>query len=152
MKEPAARIAALALVLTGVLGAITCQPGTAPVRRRAPPSPPAEPELPLTLCERWARPSPPAEDAAVEASFRAFASEWLDKRRENARAGTHLEIRDDVEIELRATGSEEAPWVGTLRYCEHQSDCPGLIPESCTPSRSSVVTEIFRLQEGEWQY
>jgi len=57
----------------------------------------------------------------------------------NVPGGPRL-IRDAFETELRPTGNEQASWVGLLRYCEQ------------TPSKSTIVTEIFRFQAGKWMY
>lgn len=107
------------------------------------PAPP-EPERQLSLCERPARPAATVHDPAVEASFRAFAGGWLEKMRKagaakNAPGGPRL-IGAAFETELKPTGSRQAPWVGLLRYCEQ------------TPSKSTIVTEIFRFQAGKWVY
>jgi hypothetical protein len=137
---------ACALVLLTTLAAAACQPAPPPVAA------PAPPERPLSLCERPAHPSPGFAVAEIEASFRAFAAKWLEKRRQGSSQGRHFEIREDYEIELRATGNAVAPYVGTLRYCEHELPCPVVVPAQCLPARRSVITEIFRLEKGEWQY
>ena len=107
-------------------------------------SAPAPPERQLNLCERPARPAATTHDPKVEASFRAFASTWLEKMRKAGAAknapGGFRTIRDAFETELRPTGNKQAPWVGLLRYCEQ------------TASKSTIVTEIFRFQAGKWQY
>jgi hypothetical protein len=136
------------LLLAGALLAAACQPAPQP-RARAPASAPASH---LTLCERPARASRAAENAEVEASFRAFAKTWLEKRRKAVVGGRRFEVLDDVEVELRATGDARAPWVGTLRYCEHELTCAPAVPARCAPARRSAVTEIFRLEAGEWRY
>jgi hypothetical protein len=143
----ARQASALLLLLAGALAAGACQPPP-PVAAPAPPPPAPE----LTLCERPARPAAAVGNAEVEASFRSFALAWLEKRRKGSSAGRHFEIREEFEIELRATGSAAAPYVGTLRYCEHELPCPAAFPPRCTASRRSVITEIFRLESGEWQY
>ena len=142
---------ACALLVTCALVAAACQPTPSAPRRRAAATR-AEPEKELTLCERPARPSGPFENAEIEASFRAFADQWLERRRKRVLPDRLLEIRSDYEIQLRATGSARAPWVGTLRYCELESHCPAGPEVACTPSRRSVVNEIFRFEAGEWQY
>jgi len=92
----------------------------------------------------------------VDASFRAFARTWLEKLREGGVAtdapGGHTQIRDEFEIELKPTGSQQAPWVGVLRYCEEELHCTGANATSCQPWKSRAVTEIFRFQAGEWMY
>jgi len=103
------------------------------------PAEPAPPERELTLCERPARPAATAQDPQIEASFRAFANAWLARLRK-AGAAQGRRILDAFETELRPTGSAKAPWVGVLRYCEQ------------TPSKRTVVSEIFRYQAGEWVY
>ncbi len=148
MRARVRQACARTLLLAGALAAAGCQPAPPP----AAPAPPPAPEPQLTLCERPARPSSTDADPDVEASFRAFASEWLAKRRRHVGTGHHFEIREDFEIELRTTGSAAAPYVGTLRYCEHELPCPVVVPAQCLPARRSVITEIFRLEAGEWQY
>jgi hypothetical protein len=105
---------------------------------------PAPPERALSLCERPARPAAKLHDPKIEASFRTFASTWVEKMRKAGAAknapGGFRKIRDAFETELRPTGNEQAPWVGLLRYCEQ------------TASKSTIVTEIFRFQAGKWQY
>ena len=112
-----------------------------------PPPPPAEPPPPepgSTICERPPRLAPAPADPAIEASFRAFARDWLAKLKEAGDAedapGGRRQIRDEFEIELRPTRSELAPWVGILRYC------------ALGVRASEAVSEIFRFQEGEWVY
>lgn len=146
------------LFLGGSLLAAACQllaswpPTTAP----APPVAPAPPERELTLCERPARPAAAAQDPEVEASFRAFAVIWLEKRRQagaaNNAPGGPTQILDAFEIELRPTGSEQAPWVGVLRYCEQVLQCSDANAASCQPSKRTAVTELFRFQGEEWMY
>jgi hypothetical protein len=94
-----------------------------------PPTAPAPPGRELTLCERPARPA-----AAAHAP------------------GGRRQIRDEFETELRPTGSQQAPWVGVLRYCEQALHCTGASAASCQPSKSTAVTELFRFQAGEWMY
>ena len=117
-----------------------------------PPAAPAAPEqAALSICERPARPAATAHDPEVEASFRAFAVTWLAKMRK-AGAGQRRRILEAFETELRPTGSRVAPWVGVLRYCEQALRCTGASAASCQPSKSTVVTEIFRFQAGKWVY
>jgi hypothetical protein len=138
MRRAARRLGPL--LLAGSLCTAACQ--FLPWTSSAPA--PAPPERALSLCERPARPAATAHDPAVEASFRAFATVWLEKMRKagaakNAPGGPRL-IRAAFETELKPTGSQQAPWVGLLRYCEQ------------TSSKSTVVTEIFRFQAGKWVY
>jgi len=138
------------LLLGSSLLAAACQvpPWTSPA--------PAPPERELSLCERPARPAATAHDPKVEASFRAFASAWLEKMRKAGAAknapGGRRQILDAFETELRPTGNQQAPWVGLLRYCEQALRCTGTSTTSCQPSKSTVVTEIFRFQAGKWVY
>ena len=140
------------LFLACSLLAAACQPPAA-LRRRAAPTPPARE---LTLCERPARAAAAAQDPEVDASFRAFARTWLEKMREAGAAKDaprgRTQIRDEIETELRPTGSQQAPWVGVLRYCEQELHCTGADAASCQPSKSTAVTEIFRFQAGQWMY
>lgn len=146
MRPGAGHRRAGVLLLAAALVVSACQPPPTAHRRAAP----SVPQSQLNLCERPARPSPPSENAAVEASFRAFAQRWLEKRRQGTANGRRFEIRDDFEIELRPTGNAQVPYIGTLRYCEHELACAQ--GRQCAPSRRSAITEIFRLQDGEWQY
>jgi hypothetical protein len=119
------------LLPAGALLAVACQLWA--------PAEPAAPERELTLCERPARPAATLQEPQIEGSFRAFANEWLARMRKVG-AAQGRRILDAFETELRPTGSAKAPWVGVLRYCEQ------------TPSKRTVVSEIFRYQAGEWVY
>ena len=121
-----------------------------PTTPPAAPAPP-EPVRQLSLCERPARPAATAHDPKVEASFRAFSNTWLGKMRK-AGAAKRRRILAAFETELRPTGNPQAPFVGLLRYCEQALHCTGASAASCQPSKSTVVTEIFRFQAGEWVY
>jgi len=105
--------------------------------------------------------------ARAERSFNDFASTWMQKmkRIETAnRAKPKLEsvggttvasyrgYADDFDIELKPTGSKSAPWVGILRYNELQFSCADSAAHSCSPSKRTRVTEIFRFQGGKWVY
>jgi hypothetical protein len=111
----------------------------------------SEPGPELTLCERPARSAATLQSPELEASFRAFATTWLDRiRKGGARLGSRR-ILAAFETELRPTRDPSAPYVGLLRYCEHVVPCKGPAAASCAPSRRSVVTEIFRYQGGAWR-
>jgi hypothetical protein len=97
----------------------------------------ASPPPATTVCEGRAQPAARVHDPAVEASFRLFAETWLARVR-RASAATGRQVGDQLETELRPTGDERAPWIGVLRYCERR------------PGVSTVVTELFRYERGEW--
>ena len=130
------RARSLCLLWLGcVLVAAACQQAALAPPAAAPA--PAAPARTLNLCERPAKPSAAPQDPQAEASLRAFGRTWLEKMR---KADGRKQIRDDFETELRPTGNKQAPWVGIVRYCEK------------TPSKSTVVTEIFRFEGGKWVY
>lgn len=150
----------LAVASLGLVGA-TCggstPPPAAPARVVAPPPatelvlpPPAE----VTICQRDARPTS-GGDAATTVSFEQFSRDWVTKMKTIARARFATEkkrLRETYEMELRATGSAVAPWVGVLSYCEVTLQCAGAAESSCKPTSSTVVKEMFRLQGGKWVY
>ncbi|HEY8121368.1 MAG TPA: hypothetical protein VII78_08620 [Myxococcota bacterium] len=155
------RIRALVVLAcsSAALGA-TCggTPPPAPPRVVAPPpatelvmpTPPAE----VTICQRDARPTS-GGDAAVVASFEQFSRDWIGKMKAvaNARFATERKrLRNTYEMDLRATGSAQAPWVGVLSYCEVALKCETNAETSCRPSSSVVVKEMFRYQAGQWVY
>jgi hypothetical protein len=145
----------LALLLLGCsLLTAACQPQT-----QTPPQPaaaPAPPQRGLTICDRPPKPAATPADPKVEASFRAFARTWVGKMGKagaaKGAAGGRKRIRDEFETELRPTGSKQAPWVGLLRYCEETLRCTSASAASCQVSKSTAVTEIFRLEAGKWTY
>jgi hypothetical protein len=112
----------------------------------------SEPERPLTLCERPARPALQVENEAINSSFAAFSRGWMDKlRREGVpQPGHQLFVSDATETELRPTGHAIAPYVGILRHCEMTLLCDDA--KQCRMVGRTVVTEIFRFQGGEWVY
>jgi hypothetical protein len=116
----------------------------------------------------WANPpaaipnTDPAHQRA-ERSFHEFATGWMQKmeRVETAnRAKPKLEgnaasyrgYADGFQIELRPTGSSTAPWVGILRYNEMVFMFADQLAKSCSPGKTTRVTEIFRFQGGKWIY
>jgi hypothetical protein len=108
----------------------------------------------VTICQRDAKPTS-GGDAAIVASFEKFSREWIGKMKTIAAARFAVDrkrLREAYEMELRATGSALAPWVGVLSYCELTLQCAGAAEESCKPARSTVVKEMFRFQAGQWVY
>ena len=104
-----------------------------------------------SLCDRPALPPRDVADAKVNASFRDFTQGWIRKLREGSAAtATPRQIGDGVELELRPTASNTAPYVGILRYCDQVLSCT--TATTCQVSKSTVVTEIFRYQGGVWVY
>jgi hypothetical protein len=95
--------------------------------------------------------------AKVEAAFQSFASDWMKKmeaaeahEKKTAGGGTYRGYGDDFKIELKPTGSSSAPYVGLLRYQEHQCAANG--GSECKVVATTAVTEIFRFQGGRWVY
>ena len=94
----------------------------------------------------------------AHAAFKRFAQSWMAKMKkagEANRAKNSANYRgygDDYKVELKPTGHASAPFVGILRYQEHQMRCPGGDTGSCKVAGRSAVTEIFRFQNGRWVY
>jgi hypothetical protein len=123
----------------------------------------------LGCAAAWANPpaaipnTDPAHQRA-ERSFNEFAKGWMQKmarvesdnraRPKLASNGnaTYRGYADDFQIELKPTGSKAAPWVGILRYNEMLYTCLDRVAKSCSPSKTTRVTEIFRFQGGKWVY
>lgn len=105
----------------------------------------------------------PAHQRA-ERSFNEFAKGWMQKMAglESANRAkpklasngnaSYRGYADDFQIELKPTGSSTAPWVGILRYHEMLYTCMDRTAKSCSPSKTTRVTEIFRFQGGKWVY
>lgn len=104
----------------------------------------------------------PAHQRA-ERSFNEFAKTWMQKmERVETQNRAHPKVAsgvasyrgyaDDFQIELKPTGSQTAPWVGILRYNEMLYTCADQLAKSCSPSKTTRVTEIFRFQGGKWVY
>jgi hypothetical protein len=123
----------------------------------------------LGCATAWANPpaaipnTDPAHQRA-ERSFNEFAKGWMQKMarvESDNRAKPKLApngsasyrgYADDFQIELKPTGSSTAPWVGILRYNEMLYSCLDRVAKSCSPSKTTRVTEIFRFQGGKWVY
>jgi len=103
----------------------------------------------------------------AETAFEGFTSDWMAKVRAlEQRHRTNPTIKqgasdpvvtyrgygDDYTVELRPTGNARAPYVGLLRYTEHVYSCRDVEAERCTVASSVPVTEIFRYQNGRWNY
>jgi len=120
----------------------------------------------------WANPpaaipnTDPAHQRA-ERSFNEFAKGWMQKmarvESENrappklepngaATVASYRGYADDFQIQLKPTGSSTAPWVGILRYNEMLYTCADRVAKSCSTSKTTRVTEIFRFQGGKWVY
>lgn len=121
-------------------------------------APPAAAELVMpapkevTICQRDANPTQ-GGDAESVASFEHFSRDWMTKMKAVAAARfatDHKRLRETYEMELRPTGSAQAPYVGVLTYCEVTLQCAQAA--SCKPASSTVVKEMFRLQAGQWVY
>jgi hypothetical protein len=100
-------------------------------------------------------PSDPSLERA-EASFQSFASDWMKKlsaaeehARKQAAGGAYRGYDDGFKTELKPTGSTAAPYVGLLRYQEHQCAAGS---GACKVTSTTAVTEIFRFQGGRWVY
>jgi hypothetical protein len=95
--------------------------------------------------------------ARAEASFQSFAEDWMKKMeaaekhaKTQAGGGAYRGYDDGFRIELKPTGSTAAPYVGLLRYQEHQ--CAAGSGSACKVTSTTAVTEIFRFQGGRWVY
>lgn len=103
-------------------------------------------------------------DENARASFQRFARDWMGKFKKieaenrlkpqvQATSGgttsTYRGYGDDFSIELRPTGHATAPYIGLLRYEERLYSC---VEERCSVASTAPVTEIFRFQNGKWQY
>lgn len=112
------------------------------------------PPAAVTICQRDAIPTTGA-DAETVTSFEKFSSDWIAKMRSVAAARFASErkrLRGTYEMELRTTGSAQAPYVGVLSYCEITLQCASAAETSCRPASSTVVKEMFRFQAGKWVY
>ena len=101
-------------------------------------------------------PSDPGLERA-ESSFQTFAAAWMQKmsaaeahEKKSAQGGGYRGYDDGFKIELKPTGSTVAPYVGLLRYQEHQ--CAAGSGAACQVTSTTAVTEIFRFQGGRWVY
>lgn len=106
-------------------------------------------------------PAAPAEPdptrARALASFERFAEGWMDEMRRNearARADGASQrgfrgVGPGHAVTLKATGDPRIPWVGMLRYAEHEYACRSA---GCSRAASRHVTEVFRYQGGRWVY
>lgn len=109
----------------------------------------------LSICQRAAKETRGA-DAATNASFESFSHGWIQKMRAVAAAratsASRKSIRNTYEMELRPTGSAQAPYVGILSYCELSLQCTSPAENTCKAASSTVVKEMFRYQAGQWVY
>jgi hypothetical protein len=99
-------------------------------------------------------------------SFHSFAADWMNQlgreeasqRRQAlspqgpAQAPSYRGVGRRFDVELRATGNAQAPFVGILRYPEYLYSCAEKVQQSCQISSRNVISEIFRLQDGRWIY
>lgn len=103
----------------------------------------------------------------AEVAFEDFAADWMAKVRAlEQRHRTNPTIKQGASepvltyrgygegytVELRPTGNVRAPYVGLLRYTEHVYSCREMEVDDCTIASSVPVTEIFRFQNGRWNY
>ena len=106
-------------------------------------------------------------DTRAEASFHRFVEGWMQKVRaleQKHRSNptikqgasepvvTYRGYGEGYSVELRPTGNARAPYVGLLRYTEHVYSCRDMDVDSCTVASTVPVTEIFRYQNGRWNY
>ena len=120
----------------------------------AAPAPAPTPPPELSICQRDAKPTSGADSSTI-ASFEAFSRTWIDKMKAIAAArgvAGRKRLRNTYEMQLVPTGSEQAPYVGVLHYCEVALSCTSAEEASCTAVSSVVVTEMFRYQAGQWVY
>jgi len=154
--RPTARACALLLSPLAFLAACGSPAPPAPARVVAPAEAPAivtPPPAAVTICQRDAKPTTGANSATI-ASFETFSHKWVAKMKEvaaaRATATARTTLRNTYEMELRATGSAQAPFVGVLTYCEIAMKCTSA--QMCQPASSTVVKEMFRYQGGTWVY
>lgn len=129
------RLAAAALVLA--LGALPAGPALA--------------EPPAALDDRA-----PGHDQALR-SLHRFAASWMhelqqleaESREAGPRQGGYRGFGPGYAVTLRPTGNPRAPWVGLIRYAEHEYACR---TAGCSRAASRNVTEVFRFQGGRWIY
>lgn len=110
---------------------------------------------------------PDATPTGAQASFEAFARDWMahvqergERERSNPRlapgareiVATYREAGPDFETQLEATGRPGTPYVGVLRYTENVYTCSDLHATDCHAVAALPVTEVFRLREGRWVY
>jgi hypothetical protein len=110
---------------------------------------------------------PDATPAGAEASFQAFARDWMARVRERGErehdnprltpgareiVGTYRETGPDFETQLQATGRPGTPYVGVLHYTENVYTCSDLRATDCRVVFALPVTEVFRLRDGRWVY
>jgi hypothetical protein len=90
-------------------------------------------------------------------SLERFAESWMGElhrmeaqgRANGTRQGGYRGFGPGYAVTLKATGNPRAPWVGLIRYAEHEYACR---TAGCSRSASRNVTEIFRFQGGRWIY
>jgi len=95
--------------------------------------------------------------ARALASFERFAESWMAEMRQHearARANGNAQrgfrgVGSQHRVSLKATGNPRIPWVGMLRYAEHEYACRSA---GCSRAASRTVTEVFRFQGGRWVY
>jgi hypothetical protein len=119
------------------------------------------------LAEPPARIDPDATPRGAEASFEAFARDWMarvrargERERANPRltpgareiVATYREVGPGFETQLQATGRPAAPYVGVLHYTENVFTCSDLHATDCHVVSAQDVTEVFRLRDGRWVY
>lgn len=112
-------------------------------------------------------PAGSAATSKVHDSFARFAHKWMkDMHRAEARNRRHPKLihlgkkpmlaytgyDNDVQLQLRPTGSSRAPYVGLLHYREKTFHCTDRKARSCRVVSTTPVTEIFRFQNGRWIY
>ena len=119
------------------------------------------------LADPPARLDPAAAGVSAQASFEAFARDWMariwarglrDRANPRLTPGTrelvasYREVASEFETELQATGRPGTPYVGVLRYTENVVNCADLRGTNCRVVTTLPVTEVFRLREGRWVY
>lgn len=103
-----------------------------------------------------------SSEEKARTAFESFTREWMQKMQAStatrstgpeANGGVRFSrYASDFTTELRATGSETAPFVGLLRYREDQMACKDVAATQCEVESATNVTEIFRWQGGRWIY
>ena len=102
-----------------------------------------------------------ASFARAAHAWYAAASERADAARETPRlradaagrvTATYRLVAPGYETEVRATGVEEAPFVGVLRFREWVYRCRDARADECSVSHDAPRVALFRFRGGRWDY
>ncbi len=105
-------------------------------------------------------------DSAIRA-FGEFAHSWMSdmeqrettnrskptiKRAAGGAFASYTGYSSDWDVEVHATGDQNSPFVGILRYEEQRFTCKDQTTSKCSVSGSTPVTEVFPYRNGRWKY